>query len=544
MFSSMPLNQIRRVLFVFGLVILSGVLLRLPAASSSQMLIAQRGVQSVTPHQDSGNPEHILQPSLVAASFVSVTSLWGGARESIALKSDGTVWTFGINSCDPNSFTTGKCGKLGDGTQIARGVPVQVHGPNNVGYLTSITAIMGGEHDNYAIKSDGTLWAWGANFTGQLGNGTFTNSVVPVQVSGLISVTALGGRGYHNLAVTSDGKVWDWGWNGKGQLGNNYAGSTCPGGLYGKCSDVPVEVIGVTNPLTVTGGGFFSLALMPDHTLRAWGANERGELGDGSTTQRAVPVTVSAILSNVVQVSAGWFHAVALTSDGKVWTWGDNGSGAIGNGVTSTVGVSVPVQVPGLSNVIGVSGGDGFTGILKGDGTVWTWGGNNFGELGDGTYTTNPTPTQVSGINNVTLFAARDYHSLAVKSDGTVWAWGSGGNGELGDCQFADSTHPVQVLFPTPASPSILSPLIVTGSIGLPFIYPIDVTGTQPITLSAVGLPAWSAFNGSIISGTPNITATSIVTLTANNSFGCDVQLLHINVIALHYAVYLPVVMK
>jgi alpha-tubulin suppressor-like RCC1 family protein len=103
---------------------------------------------------------------------------------------------------------TGAFGKLGDGTQISRSIPIQVLGPGNVGYLNSVTAIMTGEHENYALKSDGTVWAWGGNFLGQLGNGTYTNSLTPVQVSGLISVTALGGRGHHNLAVKSNGTVW------------------------------------------------------------------------------------------------------------------------------------------------------------------------------------------------------------------------------------------------------------------------------------------------------------------------------------------------
>ena len=98
------------------------------------------------------------------AAPVRVISVWGGARDSIALESDGSVWTWGLNSCDPNHFTTGPCGKLGDGTSTERHVPVQVHGPGNVGYLSSVTAIMGGEHDNYALKSDGTVWSWGANF--------------------------------------------------------------------------------------------------------------------------------------------------------------------------------------------------------------------------------------------------------------------------------------------------------------------------------------------------------------------------------------------
>lgn len=385
-----------------------------------------------------------------APSPANVISLWGGARSSIALRSDGTVWTWGANDC--GLLGSGICGKLGDGTQISRSIPIQVHGPGNSGYLTNVNAIMAGEHENYALRSDGTVWSWGGNFAGQLGNGTYTNTTSPVQVSGLVSVTALGGRGYHTLAIRSDGTVWAWGWNEYGELGHDTSGSHCPYGLALTCSNVPVQVIGVSNPLTVTGGGFFSLALMPDHTLLGWGRNSHGELGNGSfTVSQTVPVQVSNVLSNVTNVSAGWFHAVALTSHGKVWTWGDNAAGEIGIGVTSTTGVSVPVQVPGLSNVIGVSAGDGFTGILKADGSVWTWGGNNFGDLGDGTNVLQRSnPTQVAGLTNVINYAARDYHNIAARSDGSVWAWGSGSSGELGDNKFADSNVPVRVIFLNP----------------------------------------------------------------------------------------------
>lgn len=135
------------------------------------------------------------------ASSSHVISIWGGARETIALKSDGAVWTWGLNAC---TLGSGGCGKLGDGTQTSSSLLIQVHGPGNVGYLTSITAIMGGEHANYALKSDGTVWAWGGNFVGQLGDGTYTNTVIPVQVSGLTAVRSLGGRGCHSLAIQMD----------------------------------------------------------------------------------------------------------------------------------------------------------------------------------------------------------------------------------------------------------------------------------------------------------------------------------------------------
>ena len=144
-------------------------------------------------HAATGNPINCAEADRSArpTSSASVISLWGGARESIALKSDGTVWTWGVNNC---VLGAGPCGKLGDGTVISRSIPIQVHGPGDVGYLTSITAIMGGEHNNYALKSDGTLWAWGGNFAGQLGNGTMGGtSSVPVKVIGLNGVLMVTG---------------------------------------------------------------------------------------------------------------------------------------------------------------------------------------------------------------------------------------------------------------------------------------------------------------------------------------------------------------
>jgi alpha-tubulin suppressor-like RCC1 family protein len=390
-----------------------------------------------------------------------IISIWGGARETIALRADGTVFTWGLNGCDPNHFTTGLCGKLGDGTTTDRSLPIEVHGPGNVGNLDSVTAIMGGEHDNLALRTDGTLWAWGANFVGQLGTGNYTDTETPVQVTSLISVTKLGGRGYHSLAVDANGTVWAWGWNKSGELGHDTTGLACPAPLFGTCSNVPVQVVGLTNPLTVTGGGFFSLALMPDHTVMGWGANNYGELGDASYTQRAAPVHASAVLSHVVNISAGWTHAVALTDDGHVWTWGDNSKGEIGNGVTSTTGISVPYEVPGLQNVVGVSGGDSWTGALLADGTVVTWGYNMFGQLGDGNFNDRSTPGVVPGLTNVKLFAARDYHGIAVKQDGTVWDWGSGMHGELGHNAVNNSAVPVQVQFSAPPLWWLWEPLVV-----------------------------------------------------------------------------------
>lgn len=448
---------------------------------------------------DAGEPRPVLAPHAPR-----VISLWGGARSSIALMDDGSVWTWGLSNC---VLGPAPCGKLGDGTTTERHVPVQVHGPGDVGYLDSVKAIMGGEHHNYALKQDGTVWAWGGNFAGQLGDGTYTNTVNAVQVSGLTNVKSLGGRGYHSLALKNDGTVWTWGWNSVGQLGYDTTGSDCVYLKGSTCGNVPGQVIGLTNVLTVTGGGFFSIALMSDHTLEAWGANEHGQLGNGGYTAQPSPVQVSSVLSNVIQVSGGWKHAVALTSDGKVWTWGDNTEGAIGNGVTSTIGISIPVQVPGLDHVIGVSGGDRYTAALKDDGTVWTWGSNAFGQLGNGTFTGSPSPVQVHNLSHVTYMAARDYHTLVIKDDGTVWDWGSGSYGELGNDNPVDSALPVQVLFPSGSATA--TPTATPTTTSNP-----SATATPTATATTTSNPSATAtatFEGTV-TATPTPTGTNDLT--------------------------------
>jgi hypothetical protein len=149
----------------------------------------------------------------------------------------------------------------------------------------------------------------------------------------------------------------------------------------------------------------------------------------------------------VKQISGGWFHTVALTADGTVWTWGDNSRWQLGDGTIPNR--NSPYQISGLSDIVAVSGGDCHTAALKSDGTVWTWGCNDKSELGNGTTGTDShVPVQVSGLTNIIRIAARDYHNIALKSDGTVWTWGWNINGQLGDGTTLDRNVPVQVIFP------------------------------------------------------------------------------------------------
>jgi alpha-tubulin suppressor-like RCC1 family protein len=200
-----------------------------------------------------------------------------------------------------------------------------------------------------ALKADGTVWAWGYNSNGQTGdNRAGSITTVPVEVSALSRAMAIAAGGAHSLAVKSDGTVWAWGSNQYGQLGN---GSN-------EDSSAPVQVPGLVNVIRVAGGDHYSLALKSDGTVWAWGINREGELGNGTNTETNVPVWVSG-LSGVIAISAapavGPNHSLALKADGTVWAWGYNASSQLGNG--GNTDSNVPIQVPGIRGAIAIAAG-------------------------------------------------------------------------------------------------------------------------------------------------------------------------------------------
>src|SRR5712671_545596 len=407
------------------------------------------------------------------APGADVTSIWGGARGTIVLKSDGTVWTWGAN------FSS-KLG-IGDATTNRLLVPVEVHGAGNAGYLNSISAIMGGELHNLALKADGTLWGWGANFVGQVGDGTTNDAALPVQIGlgstpPLTNVTKLGGRTYFSLAVKTDGSIWAWGMNWNGQLGN---------GTITPSSQVvlnPVMVSNsqpgqaVNNPAQVSCGYTYGVALLTNRTVWVWGTGLHGELGCGTNVQSLIPIQVPG-LTNVTAISSGWKHTLALKSDGAVWAWGLNSHGELGDG--TSINRSNAVQVLNVSNIVTVSGGDYNSIALRSDGTVWKWGLNDVGELGQGTndnagigpgvdLLSHPFPMQVTqdiftnAFNNVVKVSNRDYHNMALKADGSLWMWGANDQGQCGDGTTKD------IYFPSPVigfGPRVALPLSMKGSV-------------------------------------------------------------------------------
>ncbi len=373
----------------------------------------------------------------------------GGERHSVALQDGGTVWAWGENSG----------GQLGDGSGELQYSAVRVLDPEDpTGLLTGVDAVAAGTGywfdlggHTIALKNDGTVVTWGYNWNGQLGDGTKVTRSTAVYVTDpsdstgfLTGAVAVGAGDEHSLAAKSDGTVWAWGYNNYGQLGNGTTDN----------SSIAVKVSGLSNVTALEAGAGFSLALQDDGTVWGWGQNSSGQLGDGTTFNQYTPVQVTG-LQNITAIAAGDEHSLALKSDGSVWAWGANPFGQLGTGTAGWgTSMSIPVQVTDpsdpagyLSGVTAIAGGDDFSIALKSDGSVWTWGANNWNQLGDGTVENRHTPIQVSGLTNIIAIGAGNGHCLAAKSDGTVWAWGGNWSGQLGDGTTDQRSSPVQVTF-------------------------------------------------------------------------------------------------
>jgi len=323
----------------------------------------------------------------------------------------------------------------------------------------TITQVAAGTYHSIALASDGTVYTWGYNSYGQLGNGNNTDSNVPVAVltSGVLSgktITQVAAGNNHSIALASDGTVYTWGYNGYGQLGNGTSGP-------GTNSNVPVAVYtsGVLNGKTITqvaAGYNHTIALASDGTVYTWGDNYYGQLGNGDNTNNSnIPVAVDMIGvlngKTINQVAAGRYHSIALASDGTVYTWGYNYFGQLG--INSNTDSNIPVLVSGAligKTITRVAAGGSHSIALASDGTVYTWGRNNYGQLGNENNTNSSVPVAVntSGVlsgKTITKVAAGDSHTIALASDGTVYTWGYNGLGQLGNGNNTSSSVPVAV---------------------------------------------------------------------------------------------------
>ena len=334
-----------------------------------------------------------------------------GWAHTVALKADSSLWTWGYNSS----------GQLGDGTMTDRLVPKQI----GTGYAA---IAVGKSHYTVALKTDGSLWAWGDNASGQLGDGTTAGSLVPKQI-GTGSYTAVAAGGSHTVALKADGSLWAWGDDNSAYNAND--------------SLIPKQ-IGTDSYTAIAAGWSHTVALKTDGSLFTWGKNLSGQLGDGTTTDRAVPVQIGT--GSYTAIAAGFQSTFALVADGTLWGWGYigdygylgdgsrgylDGEGFLGDGTRS--GSLVPKQI-GTGKYSAISTANNYSFALEADGSLWAWGANFYGQLGDGTniYSLVPryiinladtiAPSAPSGLNAVSVGAnqVKLIWSASVDSSGVV----------------------------------------------------------------------------------------------------------------------------
>lgn len=406
-------------------------------------------------------------------------SLSAGDTHVLTRGGDGLVHAWGVNWF----------GEAGLGNETPQPTPAVISS------LSNVVAVAAGSSSSLAIDWRGRLYSWGANFSGQLGNNTMADTNVPVAVSGLsANVLAAAMGGGHAIAMKADGTVSTWGGNDLGQLGHGFADTN----YY----PVPIMVTGLV-ATAVAAGAFHNLVLATNGTVWAFGYNSSGQLGTGPSGYgyETSPLIVSN-LSGVRAVVCGTSASFALKTNGTVWAWGFDLRGSLGIGPAGSVNY-FPAQVLNLpTNIVALAAGHAHTLALDSNGTVWTWGGNFYGQLGIGTIDNDnhPYPAALPGLAGVVAIAGGYDSAYALKADGSVWAWGHNADGQLGDGSGADQPAPVNVS-------GLTLPPGLTAGIFQPGDFSYTLTNTVTLTGAAFGP---SGIQSVTANGSPATTANAL----------------------------------
>lgn len=337
-----------------------------------------------------------------------VSGIGAGDRHSFAMRALAPAWGWGTNAY----------GQLGSGDTASRTGPTRVSG------LDHPLSISAGEYSSAAVNADdGGAYDWGRNNYGQIGDNTTADRLTPFGVSGVYpdANCVCAGNGAFTLGLGSLGTVYAWGYNYYGQLGNNTTTD----------SHTPVASL-TPSPavISISAGISHSMLLYANGTIAAWGLNNHGQCGDGTVTNHLIPTLVPG-LTGVIAISSGQHHNLALTSDGNVWAWGVNTYGQCGDGTTTER--HSPVQVANLYGVIAIQAGLYHNLALTANGTLYAWGHNSSGQLGNNSTTDSTVPVRVGSFATVRAMGAGTRQSLAVTADGRLWGWGGNSYGELCD---------------------------------------------------------------------------------------------------------------
>ena len=288
--------------------------------------------------------------------------------------------------------------------------------------IRSQTVSLGGNH-SAVITEDGSLYLWGDNYYGKLGNETWYNSNIPIKIMENVASVSLGRD--HSAAITKEGSLYLWGNSYYGQLGN---GTT-------NLSSTPIKIM--ENVISVSLGWYHSAVITKDKDLYLWGRNEEKQLGNGTQKNSSFPIKV---MENVASVSLGVYHSTAITKEGSLYLWGNNNSGQLGNGTKEDS--SIPIKV--MENVVSVSLGNSHSAAITEGGNLYLWGDNYYAQLGNGIKRYSSTPIKIMGnVANISLGA---YHSAAIMENGNLYLWGDNRYGQLGDGTKKRSSTPIKIM--------------------------------------------------------------------------------------------------
>ncbi|MFI8631293.1 RCC1 domain-containing protein [Microbacterium sp. NPDC077663] len=357
-----------------------------------------------------------------------ITAITSGQDHSLSVSEDGSVYAWGSNGS----------GQLGDGTTARSLVPVHLAAQLFGGQ--KVTAVASGDHHSVALAENGRVFTWGNNNFGQLGNGTTVASRVPVEIDanrfGGRRISAVAAGDYFTVVVADDGSVFSWGSNGAGQLGNGKTGSAPYPVLVG------AQHFGGQKVAALSAGSDHTVAVTTDGSVYAWGSNGSGQLGIGAAPRSHTPAQVGRERfggQGVKTIVAGDYHTAAIATDGSVYTWGWNGSGQLGDGTlnTSSTPVHLSSEQFGGRAITSIAAGFAQTAAVAEDGSVYDWGFNSRGQLGNGTTVRSLAPVHLEsnsfGAQKIRAVTAKDQHTLAIADDGTLYAWGNNENGQLGN---------------------------------------------------------------------------------------------------------------
>ncbi|MDR2336735.1 MAG: hypothetical protein LBE03_01370 [Candidatus Nomurabacteria bacterium] len=373
---------------------------------------------------------------------VKITKTAAGWTHALALDDMGTVYAWGSNSY-------GELG-IGNATTDDVAAPVKVDG------LDKIVAIAAGGEHSMAINEAGELYIWGNNSYGQIGNGTTVNVSSPIKLNGLggasnaisadTKIVAIAARGYHSLAVDENGKLYAWGRNDTGQVGNGTSISNVlrPIKINGLQDNTPNAITNNTRIVAVAAGRFHSLAVDDSGLVYAWGKNTDGQIGNGNKSNDNVlaPIVINGYggesnaikaSTKIVTISAGLYFSIVSDIEGNVYTWGKNDYGQLGDG--STTDTTTPKLLARLSNITKLAGGGRHVLAVSNDGEVYTWGQNNYGQIGNEATATNgvSTPQLITTLEDITAIAGGGESSYAVNNDGELFSWGHDNRDQTGN---------------------------------------------------------------------------------------------------------------